>query len=113
VEQLSESGALDTVMDLAEVARAARVSLSDGMIARMADGLRALLELMDGLAVSGAPDRLLALLEAAAEARADAAADTQPVGPLRVLAAMREEEVQFVLKFMLALARRLPQAMQE
>lgn len=113
VEELSDSGALDTVMDLAEVVHAARQSLSDGMIARMAEGLRVLIEMADRLSVSGAPDRLPALLDTAAAARAEAAADRRPVGLLSLMAALREEEVQFVLRFMLALARRLPRAMQE
>lgn len=113
LEQFQASGALDTVIDLADVAHAARISMSDSMIARMANGGRVMFELMDILMASGLPDRAPALLQATQEARDAAAADQSFVGPLDFLTAPKEPELQFVLKFMLAMARRLPKAMQE
>jgi len=113
LEQFQASGALDTVIDLADVAHAARISMSDAMIARMANGGRVILELVDILMASGLPDRAPALLQATQEARDAAVADQSFIGPLDFLSAPKEPELQFVLKFMLAMARRLPKAMQE
>lgn len=113
LDQISQSGALDTVIDLADVAHAARVSMSDAMIARMANGMRVILELVDVLMASGVPDRAPSLLNAAMEARDAAAADKSFIGPFEFLSAPKEAELQFVLKFMLAFARRLPAAMQD
>jgi hypothetical protein len=104
-------GMVDRVAALADVAHAARVSMSDSMIARLGNGVRVIFELMDVLMVSGIPDRAPALLNAAIDARDAAAADKSFIGPLKFLGAPREEELQFVIKFMLALARRLPKAM--
>lgn len=113
LEQFQKSGALDTVIDLADVAHAARISMSDSMVQRMANGVRVGMELMDVLMSSGIPDRAPALLNATMEARDAAAADKSFIGPLDVLAAPKEEELQFVIKFMMALARRLPNAMKQ
>lgn len=113
LEQFQASGALDSVIDLADVAHAARVSMSDSTIARLASAGRVAMELMDVLMVSGLPDRATALLTATQEARDAAAADPGFIGPLDFLTAPKEPELQFVLKFMLAMARRLPKAMQE
>lgn len=113
LDQFQQSGALDTTLDLMEVLHAARVSASDGMIARLASALRMLMELADTLMISGLPDRAPALLKATREARDAAAADKSFVGPFDALMAPREEELQFVIRFVLALARRLPKAMQE
>lgn len=112
LEQVQASGALDTLFDLAEMAHAARVSMSDAQIARLASAGRVALELLDVLMASGLPDRAPALLAATVAARDAAAADKGFIGPLDALLAPKEKELQFVLKFMLALARRLPQAMQ-
>lgn len=111
LEQASKSGALDTVLDLADVVQAARVSMSDAMIGRMANGTRVLLELVDILMVSGVPDKAPALLSAAIDARDDAAADDKFFSPIDLLTAPKSEELQFVLKFILAFAKRLPAAM--
>lgn len=111
LEQASKSGALDTVLDLADVVQAARVSMSDAMIGRMANGTRVLLELVDILMVSGVPDKAPALLNAAIDARDDAAADDKFFSPIDLLTAPKSEELQFVLKFILAFAKRLPAAM--
>lgn len=113
LEQFQASGALDTVIDMADVLHAARISMSDTMIARMANGVRVTAELMDILMASGIPDRAPALLNATMEARDAAAADRSFIGPFDFLQAPKEEEIQFVIKFMMALARRLPKAMQE
>lgn len=87
--------------------------MSDTMIARMADGLRTVAELGDLLMSSGLAERAPALVNATVEAKHAAAADTGHVGPLSLLMAPREPELQFMLKFMLAMGRRLPKAMQE
>lgn len=112
LEQLSTSGALDSLLELAEIVQAARVSMSDTMIAHLADSGRVAMELMDVLMVSGLPDRGPALLQAVQEARDAAVADTSTVRLWDLLMAPKEPELQFVLKFLLALARRLPKAMQ-
>lgn len=112
LEQFQESGALDTVIDLADVVHAARLSMGDAMIQRLANGARVVAELGDLLMISGIPDRAPALLKAAQDARDAAAADKNFIGPFEFLSAPKEDELQFVLKFMLALARRLPKAMQ-
>jgi len=109
---LEESGGLDALLELVQVLQAAKVSMTDGMIARLSDAARVAMELMDVLMISGMPDRAPALLKAAMEARDAAAADPERVSPLDFLAAPKEPEIQFMLKFMLAMARRLPAAMQ-
>lgn len=98
IDTASRSGALDTLLDLADVLHVARVSMSDGMVARMAGGVRVGLELAD------------LGLTAAEEAGAEAAADHKTIGPMALLRTLKEPGVQYGLKFLLALARRLPSA---
>jgi uncharacterized protein YjgD (DUF1641 family) len=113
VEQLQISGALDTVLDLAEVVHVARISMSDTMIARLASNGRVMLEMVDVLMASGLPERAPALVQATQEALGAAVADKSFVGPLDVLKSPKQPELQFLLKFIFAFARRLPKAIQE
>ncbi len=113
LDRLAQSGALDTLMDFAEVVQAAKVTLTDGMVARLFDTSRAGVELMDTLMSSGIAQRLPALMQATAEAQKEAAADRRSLGLWDLLAAPKRPEMQFALKFMLALAKRLPAAMQD
>ncbi len=112
LQQFADSGAMDTVMDLADVAHAARAAMTDGQISRLADGIRVLFELMDVLMASGIHDRAPALLNATIAARDEAATNKKSIGLLDLLRAPKEPELQFVLKFLLALGRRLPAVMQ-
>jgi|GEM_PF-3665528 len=113
VERLTATGALDTMLDLAEVVHAARSSMSDGMIARMGTLVRVLGETADTLVTSGLPEKLPAMLQAAGEAREEAEADQSTLGVFAAMKALKQPEIQFSLKFMLALARRMPQAVKE
>ena len=110
VDELHQSGALDTLLDVAQVLQAAKVSVGDPMIHRMGNMVRVLGEMVDLVMVCGLPDKLPALIQAAEAAKADAEADPATIGPMGLLKAMRQPEMQFVLKFMLALSRRLPEA---
>lgn len=112
VDELAKSGALDTLLDLAQVAHAARVSMSDVMIHRFSETARVFGELADTLATAGAPQNLPALLQAVAEARAEALADQRSVGIVTLVRALKQPQTQLALKFMLALAGRLPGAAQ-
>lgn len=112
LEALNQTGALDTLLDLAEMVQAAKVSMSDVMIARMANAGQVAMELMDGLMASGVAERVPALMQATIEARDEAVADKHFVSPLEVLKLPKEPELQFMFKFMIALARRLPKAVQ-
>ncbi|MFZ5824635.1 MAG: hypothetical protein ACOY94_09935 [Bacillota bacterium] len=111
LDQMSRTGALDTMIDLAEVIHAAKITVSDSMVARMAQSAQIFMELIDTMQASGVPERAPAFLRAFNDARNDAAADKSFLGPFDFLQAPREEELQFVLKFMLAFARRLPGVM--
>lgn len=106
MEQLHRSGALDTLLDTAEVIHAARKSMGDGMVHRIGTMARTAAELGDTLLTSGLPEELPGLVQAVAEARADAARNSDPIGVFGILKALKEPQVQFTLKFLLAVARR-------
>ncbi|HYF94550.1 MAG TPA: DUF1641 domain-containing protein [Symbiobacteriaceae bacterium] len=110
VEELHQSGALDTLLDMAQVLQAAKVSVGDPMIHRMGNMVRVMGELVDVLMVCGLPEKLPALMQAAEGAKADADTDERTIGVIGLMKALRQPEMQFVLKFMLALSRRLPEA---
>ncbi len=109
LEQASRTGALDTLLDLAEVLQAARVSMSDAMIARLAETARSAAEAGDLLVTSGVMERAPALARSISGAWDEATSDSRYVGPLELLRALRRPETQLSLKFLLALARRLPE----
>lgn len=110
VDELHQSGALDTFLDMAQVLQAAKLSVGDPMVHRMANMVRVAGELGDLMMMCGLPDKLPALMEAADAAKADAAADQRSLGVLGLVKALRQPEVQYALKFMLAFSRRLPEA---
>ncbi|HEY3366159.1 MAG TPA: DUF1641 domain-containing protein [Symbiobacteriaceae bacterium] len=113
LDGLEQSGALDTLLDFAEMIQAAKVNVSDGMIARLGNAGRVGLEVMDTLMTSGITDLAPALVQATVEARNEASADKQSVGLFKMLSAFKQPELQYVIKFMLALAKRLPATMQD
>lgn len=110
VDELHQSGALDTMLDMAQVLQAAKVSMGDAMIHRMANLVRVLGELVDLVTICGLPEKLPAVIEAVGKAREDAEADETTLGVMGLLKALRQPETQVSLKFMLALSRRLPEA---
>ena len=105
------------------VAGAAAASLTEGMVVRLAalaersatalDTVMSpeVLTLLEQLRAS-AP-ALTRLLKAVDEAGAEAEANAQPVGLLALGRALKEPEMQWTLKFLLGLARRLPAAVKE
>lgn len=107
LEQLECTGALANLMELVDVFAALKASMSDAMVHRMGESMRRGLETMDAVMQSGLPEHLPALAAAADRARAEAAKDTHFVSPLEVLAAPRQPEMQWVMRFMLALAREM------
>ncbi|BDG62286.1 hypothetical protein [Caldinitratiruptor microaerophilus] len=109
---LIESGGLDDLLDLVEVLRAVKASATDGMIARAGDKINRGLELLDAIMQLKITHRLPELLAAIDDAARDAEQNQEFLSPLAVLAAPREKEIQHVMRFMLALARRLPAALQ-
>lgn len=110
VDELHQSGALDTMLDMAQVLQVAKVSMGDAMIHRLANMVRVLGEMVDVVTTCGLPDKLPAVVEAVGTARADAEADQSALGVMGLMKALRQPETQFALKFMLALSRRLPEA---
>lgn len=110
VDELHQSGALDTMLDMAQVLQAAKVSVGDAMVHRMANMVRVLGEMVDVATTCGLPDKLPAVVEAVGTARADAEADQTTLGVMGLMKALRQPETQFALKFVLALSRRLPEA---
>lgn len=113
VDTLVCCGALDTFSDMVEVVHALSVTMTDGMVGRLADRGRVLMELTDLLMASQLVDKAPAMMRAVREAGAAAAADKSFVGPIDALMAPREPELQYLIRFLLALARRLPGVMQE
>lgn len=99
LDELEGTGALDTLLDLAQVVQAAKLSAGDVMIHRVGTMLRQFGELADTLATT-----LPALQQAAEEARTDSGS----VGLFTLLQSLKQPETQFALKFLLALSRRLP-----
>ncbi|HWI65719.1 MAG TPA: DUF1641 domain-containing protein [Symbiobacteriaceae bacterium] len=110
VDELHQSGALDTMLDLAQVLQAAKVSMGDAMIHRMANTVRVLGEMVDVLTTCGLPEKLPAVVEAVGMAGEEAKADQSTLGVMGLMKALRQPETQYALKFMLALSRRLPEA---
>jgi uncharacterized protein YjgD (DUF1641 family) len=110
LDDLNTSGALDTLLELAEIAQVFRVSMGDSMVARMADMVRQLGEMADLLLTSGLPKAAPALMQAVGAAQVDAAKDPSSIGLMGLVRSLREPQIQFALKFVLALARRLPEA---
>lgn len=113
VDELTKSGALDSLLDLAQVLQAAQSSMGDAMIHRLGNLIRVFGEMADLLVVSGLPEKVPALMEAAEGAKAEAEADPTAVSLFGLMRALKQPEVQFALKFMLAMARRLPAAAAE
>lgn len=112
LEALEQTGALERLVGMAAVLNGAMASMTDGMIIRMANTGRNALELMDLLMNSGVTERLPAIMEAVNEAQEAAASDKSTVGLFDLMRALKKPEMQYTLKFMLALTDRLPKAMQ-
>jgi uncharacterized protein YjgD (DUF1641 family) len=110
VDELTKSGAMDSLLNLAQVLEAAQKSMGDPMVARIGNLVRVLGEMGDLLISSGLPEKAPVVMEAVAAARTDAEADQSVVGVFGLMKALKQPEIQFALKFVLALARRLPAA---
>lgn len=112
LEEADRSGALDAMFDLLQVFQATRATMSDAMVARLADTARSTMELMDVITTSGIVERAPELLAALTAARDEADTSTQFVKPFDLLLSPREPEIQYLLRFTMAVSRRLPKAMQ-
>jgi uncharacterized protein YjgD (DUF1641 family) len=110
VDDLHRSGALDTMLDMAQVLQAAKVSVGDAMVHRLANMVRVLGEMVDVATTCGLAEKLPVVVDAVGTARADAEADQTNLGVMGLMKALRQPDAQFALKFMLALSRRLPEA---
>jgi uncharacterized protein YjgD (DUF1641 family) len=111
VRGLAESGVLDAAMELLELAAALRASLTDEMVVQLADKARVGLEFLDAVMRSDLPARMPALAQAADEAALVARESDEHIGPLSLLGAFRQPEVQYLLRYASALVRRLPPAL--
>lgn len=110
VDDLATSGVLDTLLELAEVVHIARLSMSDTTVERLGDSVRTLAEVADTLMTSGLPAAAPGLVAAVDAAREEAARNPESIGIFSLLRVLKEPQLQFGLKFMLALVRRLPAA---
>lgn len=111
VQELSASGTLDSLLDLAEVVRAFYASSDDGMIAAMANVGSRCMEAADGVLDSGMAERAPALLSAVRQAADEARDDRRGVGLWALWRLRRTGEFQFLARFLVALTRRLPQVL--
>lgn len=112
VERMERSGALETFVELAEMAHAAKATLGDGMVHRLADRAAVALEMIDPLLDREMAGRMARVTGALSEARAVAAKDQTRISVFDLLRAFREPEVQFALRWLLATARRMPKALE-
>lgn len=112
LERMEQSGALETFVELIETLHAARTTMGDSMVSRLGERVTAAMEIMDPVLVKEAADRVVRVTSVLAEAREVAAKDTSTVSPWDLLTAPREPEIQFMLRWMLATARRLPKALE-
>lgn len=101
---LQEQGTLDDLVELAEVVSLLRDALDDDMTRSLAGTGASLGELADTAAEEDTRDGLATVLGAVGDAQNEA---VSPVGPLGLVRASRDEEVQAGLGYLLVLARAL------
>jgi len=102
--ELQRSGALEQLLDVAEVLSLLTAALDDEMVTSVARTGASLGELGDVAADEDTRDGVAALLEAVGEAER---ADTEEVGLLGLARTARDPEVQAGLAYLLAVARAL------
>jgi uncharacterized protein YjgD (DUF1641 family) len=102
--ELQRSGALEELLELAEVVSLLTAALDDEMVTTVARTGASLGELGDVAADETTRNGLMALLEAVGEAER---ADTEAVGLLGLARTAREPEVRAGLAYLLAVARAL------
>ncbi|HEY3374704.1 MAG TPA: DUF1641 domain-containing protein [Candidatus Aquicultor sp.] len=96
IKQLEESGTLETLAELGSLANAVRQSITSPLVSRpLSAGV--------SLALTGGQ-----FLDAAQEAASEARRDTRRITIFGLLGELRDPQIQDSLKFILALARRLP-----
>jgi uncharacterized protein YjgD (DUF1641 family) len=112
LERLQASGALAALADVVQLLHLLQSSLTDEMIARLADKARASLEALDAIMRSGLLEAMPGIAVALREARREAVTG-KPLGFLDLWRALRDPQVQDTLRFLLALARHLPVALRQ
>lgn len=98
---LQQSGALDDLVELAQVASLGSAALSDEMVRELASTGSALGEVADTAADEETRDGLHRLLEGVGTAEAE---DPERVGALGLARGVRDPDVQYGLGYLLALA---------
>lgn len=101
---LQEQGTLDDLVELAEVVSLLRDALDDDMVVSLAGTGASLGELADSAADEDTRDGLATVLEAVGDAQSE---EVSPVGPIGLVRASRDEEVQAGLGYLVVLARAL------
>jgi len=101
---LEEQGTLDDLVELAEVVSLVRDALDDDMARSLAGTGGSLGELADSAAEEDTRDGLTTVLGAVGDAERE---EVSPVGPVGVVRASRDEEVQAGLGYLVVLARAL------
>jgi uncharacterized protein YjgD (DUF1641 family) len=104
VAALEEQGTLDDLVELAEVVSLLHDALDDDMAVSLAGTGASLGELADSAAEEDTRDGLASVLGAVGEAQNE---DISPLGPVGLVRASRDEEVQAGLGYLVALARAL------
>lgn len=101
IQDLEESGALNTLTELAGFAVAMKSSMTSSILTR------SLSDLALPAAEMGAT-----MLETARDAKYEAAKDTRKLGPVALLSALKDPQMQESLKFLLAMGKRLPNVLE-
>ncbi|WP_415383428.1 DUF1641 domain-containing protein [Halosimplex sp. TS25] len=104
---LQRTGTLDELIELAEVVSLATAALDDEMVRSLADTGGSLGELAQAAADDDARDGIETLLEGVGETER---AHPEQVGPLGLVRAVRDPDVQYGLGYLLALAAALGRA---
>jgi uncharacterized protein YjgD (DUF1641 family) len=98
---LQQSGALDDLVELAQVASLGSAALSDEMVRELASTGSALGEVADTAADTETRNGLQRLLEGVGTAESE---DPERVGPLGLARGVRDPDVQYGMGYLLALA---------
>ncbi len=101
VQALEESGALNTLTELAGFAVAMKSSMTSSILTRSLSDL--------ALPAAEAGSKML---EAVNDAKYEAAKDTRKLGPMALLNVLKDPQMQASLKFLLAMGKRLPDVLE-
>jgi uncharacterized protein YjgD (DUF1641 family) len=96
VKALEESGALKALVEVGDFAFAMKQSMTSGILTGSLSTVLSLAETGDQM------------LEAVRESVNEAKKDTRKVGPMTLWNVLKDQQTQESLKFLLAMARRLP-----